>query len=281
MHLPIPLPPLSEQTAIAAFLDRETGKIDALVAEQRRLIELLREKRQATISHAVTRGLNPSAPLKPSGVDWLGDVPEGWEVLALKRCGTFHAGAGFPHEEQGRDDQELPFFKVNALGKATEDGQLLPETDTVSRETADRLRARVFPPRTLVFAKIGAALLLGRIRAVPCEACLDNNLMGFILDEGHDSDFFRYAMTLVRFDLISNPGTVPSLNENQIADVALPVPPLDEQAAIVAFLAEQTARLDSLITTAESAISLLLERRAALISAAVTGKIDVREPEAA
>ena len=79
-NLPIALPPLPEQTAIAAFLDRETAKIDALVAEQRRLIDLLREKRQAVISHAVTKGLNPNAPLKPSGIDWLGDVPEGWEV---------------------------------------------------------------------------------------------------------------------------------------------------------------------------------------------------------
>ncbi len=83
--VPTPIPPLPEQTAIAAFLDRETAKIDGLVAEQRRLIDLLREKRQAVISHAVTRGLNPAAPLKPSGIDWLGDVPEGWEVGPLKR----------------------------------------------------------------------------------------------------------------------------------------------------------------------------------------------------
>lgn len=83
--VPVPMPPLPEQIAVAAFLDRETAKIDALVAEQRRLIDLLREKRQAVISHAVTKGLNPNAPLKPSGIDWLGDVPEGWEVGPLKR----------------------------------------------------------------------------------------------------------------------------------------------------------------------------------------------------
>ena len=80
-----PFPPLAEQAGIAAFLDRETAKIDALVAEQRRLIELLKEKRQAVISHAVTKGLNPDAPMKPSGIEWLGDVPEHWEVTPLKR----------------------------------------------------------------------------------------------------------------------------------------------------------------------------------------------------
>ena len=84
MRFALPIPPLDEQTAIAAFLDRETAKIDALVAEQRRLIELLKEKRQAVISHAVTKGLNPHAPMKPSGIEWLGDVPEHWKVRQVK-----------------------------------------------------------------------------------------------------------------------------------------------------------------------------------------------------
>ena len=113
-NLPIPLPPLSEQTAIAAFLDREMGKIDALVAEQRRLIALLREKRQATISHAVTRGLNPAAPLKPSGVDWLGDVPEGWEVVRLKNDLLFLTSGSRGWAEHYSDDGAL-FLRIGNL----------------------------------------------------------------------------------------------------------------------------------------------------------------------
>lgn len=227
--VPVPFPPLPEQQAIAAFLDRKTAKIDGLIEEQRRLIALLAEKRQATISHAVTRGLNPSARLKPSGVDWLGDIPEGWEVVPLKRLGRFAAGTGFPHEEQGIEGEELPFFKVNALGKAGTDAVLLPaDVDTISRETACRLRATIFPKGAIVFAKIGAALLLGRIRTLPCEACIDNNMMGFYPLNSLHANYIKFAMSLLRFDLISNPGTVPSLNEGQIAEQRIPFPRLSE-----------------------------------------------------
>lgn len=271
-----PLPPLPEQQAIARFLDKEVAKIDALVAEQRRLIALLAEKRQVVISHAVTKGLNPATPLKPSGIDWLGDIPEGWEVVPLKYLGNFGAGAGFPHDQQGLEGEELPFFKVNALGKAGPDGVLIPDTDTISCETADRLRATIFPCGTIVFAKIGAALLLGRIRTLPCAACIDNNMMALTVSGDHCTAFVKLAMSTLHFDLISNPGTVPSLNEGQIADQRIALPPMTEQIAIVEYISQTTAQLDALTTAATSAISLLQERRAALISAAVTGKIDLR-----
>ena len=273
--LPMPLPPVTEQIAIAAFLDRETGKIDALVEEQKRLLQLLKEKRQAIISHAVTKGLDPNARMKPSGLEWLGDVPEHWEVLPLKRLGVFEAGAGFPDDEQGAEGEELPFFKVNALGKAKA-GILVPPQDTVSLETAARLRAFVFPKGTIVFAKIGAALLLGRLRTTPCEACLDNNMMGYMVSARHSSDFLLHAMSLVRFDLIANPGTVPSLNKSQIEGALVAVPPREEQVAISVELRQRLDTIDGLLEVSEEALELLAERRSALISAAVTGKIDLR-----
>lgn len=269
-------PPFPEQQAIARFLDKEVAKIDALVAEQRRLIALLAEKRQAVISHAVTKGLNPATHLKPSGIDWLGDIPEGWEVVPLKYLGNFGAGAGFPHDQQGLEGEELPFFKVNALGKAGPDGVLIPDTDTISRETANRLRATIFPSGTIVFAKIGAALLLGRIRTLPCASCIDNNMMALTVSGEHCTAFVKLAMSTLHFDLISNPGTVPSLNEGQIADQRIALPPMTEQIAIAEYISQTAAQLDALTSAAQSAISLLQERRAALISAAVTGKIDLR-----
>lgn len=269
-------PPFTEQVAIAAFLDRETAKIDALIEEQRRLIALLKEKRQAVISHAVTKGLDPHAPMKDSGIEWLGEVPAHWTVKPLKRIGVFNAGAGFPHDEQGIEGEELSFHKVNALGKAGPDGVLPISDDSVSRETANRLRAFIFPAGSIVFAKIGAALLLGRIRQLNAPACLDNNMMGLIVCDPNNADFIRYLMTLVRFDLIANPGTVPSLNEGQIANVVFAFPPPAEQGAIAGFLRSQLARFDALMAEAGKAIHLLNERRVALISAAVTGKIDVR-----
>lgn len=271
----LPAPPLSEQAAIAAFLDRETAKIDALVEVQKRLIELLKEKRQAVISHAVTKGLDPNAPMKDSGIEWLGKVPSHWNVKRLKHLGSFKAGSGFPHEEQGIEGEALDFHKVNALAQADDDGFLEPSDNTISFDTARRLGAFVFPEGAIVFAKIGAALLLGRVRRLQREACLDNNLMGFLVEDGNPN-FVRHMMTLIRFDYIANPGTVPSLNEPQIANVQIALPPEADQAEIAQYLDDTTARFDTLISEANAGISLLQERRSALISAAVTGKIDVR-----
>ena len=277
-RLPIPLPTAPEQTAIATFLDRETAKIDALVAEQERLIALLKEKRQAVISHAVTKGLDPSVPMMDSGVEWLGKVPAHWLIRPIKHVGRLKGGAGFPHSEQGVEGEELCFYKVGSLGQSSSTGYLNESENTISRETASALGAFIFPKETLVFAKVGAALFLARVRALPADACLDNNMMGLVVDETkHAPAFVRYAMTLVRFDLIANPGAVPSLNEGQIGNFALAFPPSKaEQEAIAAFLDRATGQLEDLFAQAETVISTLRERRTALISAAVTGQIDVR-----
>jgi type I restriction enzyme S subunit len=268
-------PPHAEQRAIATFLDRETAKIDALVEEQRRLIELLKEKRQAVISQAVTKGLNPNAQMKDSGVEWLGKVPAHWQVAPIKSFGWLKGGAGFPHDEQGIYGEELNFFKVAALGGGSS-GVIDQADHTISRHTAARLGAYVFPGGTVVFAKVGAALLLGRVRLLSADACIDNNMMGIVPYDRIDAEFLRLAMSLVRFDLIANPGAVPSLNEGQIGNFALAKPPAEEQRAIATFIKVETTRIDSLTLEAQRGVDLLQERRSALISAAVTGKIDVR-----
>lgn len=275
-NIPCPLPPLPEQRAIAAFLDRETAKIDGLVAEQQRLIELLKEKRQAVISHAVTKGLDPKAPMKPSGVEWLGDVPEHWEVHKLGRLGRFRAGAGFPDTHQGQLGLPIPFFKVGDLNRADSRGAMVEAQHTITADTAATLRAAIFPPSAIVFAKVGAALLLQRFRWLDRPACIDNNMMGFELSPAADLRFTLYRLPLIDLSRIANPGAVPSINEGQLSELRLALPPLPEQRAIAAFLDSETAKIDGLIAEAESAITLLQERRSALISAAVTGQIDVR-----
>lgn len=272
------LPPVDDQIKIVQVLARETAKIDALVAEQEQLITLLKEKRQAVISHAVTKGLDPSVPMKDSGVEWLGEVPAHWLIKPVKQIGRLKGGAGFPHSEQGFEGEELCFYKVGALGQSAQTGYLTESENTISRETARTLGAFIFPKETLVFAKVGAALFLARVRSLPAEACLDNNMMGLVVDEmKHAPAFVRYAMSLVRFDLIANPGAVPSLNEGQIGNFALVCPPSKaEQEEVAAFLDRATGQLEELFAQAESMISTLRERRAALIAAAVTGQIDVR-----
>ncbi|WP_373506234.1 restriction endonuclease subunit S [Aestuariivirga sp.] len=215
---------------------------------------------------------------KPSGLEWLGDVPEHWELKPLKAVGYFKAGAGFPDVDQGQDGEELTFHKVNALGKAGPDDFLLPSDNTVSVVTATRLRAYVFPPSSIVFAKIGAALLLGRIRRLREPACMDNNMMGFIPQRGCDEGFVRYVFNQVRFDFIANPGTVPSLNESQIASLRFAFPALSEQNSINRFLDRETAKIDALVDEQKRLIELLKEKRKAVITQAVTKGLNPNAP---
>ncbi len=285
--LPIPLPDDNEQRAIADFLGRETAKIDTLMVKNRTLIERLKEKRTALISRTVTRGLPPDAAhaagldphpkLKPSGIDWLGDVPEHWDVRRLKDAGQLCGGAGFPHEFQGVSGEELPFYKVGDLALAP-DGRTLSEgAHSISRETAAELRARVIPQGAVVYAKIGAALFLNRRRITPAPCCIDNNMTAFIPRASRlTSGWAFYWMSTLNFGEFANPGAVPSLSEGYQATLPLLLPELDEQSAIATFLDVATAKIDGMVAKVETAIERLQEYRTALITAAVTGKIDVR-----
>ena len=216
---------------------------------------------------------------KESGVEWLGEMPEHWNAAPIKHFGRLKGGAGFPHEKQGQEDAELSFHKVNALGKADQRGVLPTSENTITRETAKELGAFVFPPRAIVFAKVGAALLMGRIRVLERDACIDNNMMGLVTRrETHDFRFAMYAMQLVRFDLIANPGAVPSLNEGQIGDFQLASPPVEEQTRIATFLDHETAKIDALIAEQQHLIELLQEKRQAVISHAVTKGLNPDAP---
>ena len=214
---------------------------------------------------------------KDSGVEWLGEVPEHWTSARLKHLGTIKGGAGFPHDDQGAEGEELPFHKVNALAQAVE-GQIHLSENTISRGTAARLRAFVFPPDTIVFAKVGAALLLGRLCRLSTPACIDNNMMGLIVKSSLDVRFIHFAMSTVRFDWLANPGAVPSVNESQIGNFELVIPPSDEQRLLVTFLERETAKIDALITEQQRLIELLKEKRQAVISHAVTRGLNPDAP---
>ncbi|SDI06100.1 type I restriction enzyme, S subunit [Pseudomonas benzenivorans] len=216
---------------------------------------------------------------KDSGVEWLGAVPGHWAVTPIKQLGKLKGGAGFPHAEQGLEDEEITFHKVNALARAGSDDVLVPSENSISRSTATQLGAYIFPPGSIVFAKVGAALLLGRIRMLGVEACIDNNMMGLnVFSSEHHVGFVKYAMSLVRFDLISNPGAVPSLNESQIGNFPLAVPPYQEQRSISSFLDYETAKIDGLMAEQEKLIALLKEKRQAVIAHAVTKGLDPAVP---
>ncbi len=284
----VPLPSLTEQRAIADFLDERTGKLDALAEKKRGLIEKLNEKRSALIARTVTKGLPaeaaapagiPTHPkLKPSGIDWLGDIPEHWKVRRLKDHGTLSGGAGFPHEEQGQEGEDLFFYKVGDL-RASSDGRIMgPSPHSVSRSTAKKLGASIIPPKSVIYAKIGAALLLNRRRITAAPCCIDNNMTAYTSDERTVSSAWAYQwLSILDFGEFVNPGAVPSYSEGDQGILPMPIPPLPEQTAIADYVDRETAKIDRMIEKVEAAIEKLAEYRTALITAAVTGKIDVRK----
>lgn len=199
-------------------------------------------------------------------------LPPDWTRKRLKRLGTLCGGAGFPIDEQGLQDQALPFFKVKDLVAP----RVLVETDnSISRQTAGELRARIFPEGTFVFAKVGAALLLNRFRVLGHEGCIDNNMMGFeLMPKRHSQDFFFYALGQLDFSSIHNQGPIPSVSGRQIGDLFVAVPPLPEQQRIAAYLDASCAAIDAAVAAKRRQIETLDALRHSNIFRAVTRGID-------
>ena len=248
-----PLPSIPEQSAIAAFLDRETGKIDALVAEQEKLIALLKEKRQAVISHAVTKGLNPDVPMKDSGVEWLGEVPGHWDIMALKRIASLRSGETI-NSDSIEEVGEYPVYGGNGF-----------------RGYTDAYTHEGFYP---LIGRQGA--LCGNINYANGKFWASEHAVVVSLVQKVVQNWLGEILRIMNLNQYSVSAAQPGLSVEIISNLFLPVPPHAEQFAIVAYLDQQTAKLDTLTAEAKKAINLLKERRSALISAAVTGKINVR-----
>ncbi|MCD9477315.1 restriction endonuclease subunit S, partial [Photobacterium phosphoreum] len=220
----------------------------------------------------------PYPDYQPVDIDWIDEIPSHWKPTQIKHIGKLKGGAGFPHIEQGISNAELQFHKVNALGKADPSDNLIDGENTISVKTAERLGAFIFPPKSIVFAKVGAALLLSRIRTLKTKSCIDNNMMGLVVNNANYSIFIKYAMHMVNFDYIVNPGAIPSLNEFQMGNWILPMPSKKEQNQIATFLDHETAKIDTLIEKQQQLIELLKEKRQAVISHAVTKGLNPNAP---
>ncbi len=268
-------PPMREQTKIASFLDRETAKIDGLVGEQRRLIELLKEKRQAVISHAVTKGLNPHAPLQPSGIEWLGDVPEHWDCAALIRISSRVVVGIAEAATHAYADDGVPILRSTNIRAGKIIGEILFIDPTFA---GDRESKRI-AAGDLVTVRTGNA---GVTAVVPAEfdGCQCFTMLITSLNDNQSAEFFCYWMNSISaqcYFSLEGWGTAQvNISVPILKALPVPIPPHSEQLAIVAFLNYEIAKLDALTAEAERGITLLQERRTALISAAVTGKIDVR-----
>jgi type I restriction enzyme, S subunit len=280
----IPLLPHPEQTQIARFLDHETARIDALIEEQQRLIELLKEKRQAVISHAVTKGLDPTVPMKDSGVEWLGEVPAHWDVGALKHFispvpGAIKTGP-FGSHLKSEDMKEGPYKVFNQ--RSVIDADFSSGDNFISEEKFAELRGfTAFPGDVLVTTRgtIGRAAILPDNAEVgilhPCllrvqvdESKITSSYLCRLIQESH--------LLKTQLSLMSNSTTIEVIYSETMANLLIPVPPITEQAQIAAFLNDVISKFGALTSDANESVRLLQERRSALISAAVTGKIDVR-----
>lgn len=275
-----PLPPRDEQLAIAAFLESETTKIDALVAEQQRLIELLNEKRQAVISHVVTKGLKADAPMKGSGVAWLGHVPAHWRICRLKHVAVVNTGVAKGKDNTGRATIAVPYLRVANV----QDGYL--DLDDVldieiPAEDLDRYRLRagdVLMNEGGDFDKLGR----GHVWEGQIDPCITQNHV-FAVRPRAVSSYWLSTITssqYAQFYFMSRSKqstNLASISSTNLMELPILLPPRGEQDDALAYIRDQVSRYSGLIAEASRAVALLQERRAALISAAVTGQIDVRD----
>ncbi len=287
MELPVAMPPAAEIDLLLAHIDRETARIDALVAKKTRFTELLREKRQALITHAVTKGLDPNVKMKDTGVEWLGQVPEHWETMSLARVTVARCDGPFGSaiKSENYTDSGVRVIRLQNIGigefKDGDQAFLSPEYRTeVIGHSHD------VEPGDLLIAGLGDENNpLGRTCVAPSslgDAIVKADCYRFRTDRSRALPAFLAlqlsATARVECGFISTGSTRERLNLGLAASRVIALPPsTDEQSAIVERASMATARLDALLSKTERSIELLKERRAALITAAVTGQIDLRE----
>lgn len=256
------VPPVAVQNDIANYLDRETARVDALMNQKQRLVGLLEEK-WAAIRNKLTE---------------FDDLAERWPSVQLRRVAKVQAGAAFPHADQGDRSGTIPYVKVSDLGSVDREGRIQDVSNRVAPDVARKLRSPILSPGTIVLPKIGAALL-GNTRAFLSEpSCLDQNVMGVTVQSG-DPRFVYHSLGSIDLGEFSTPGPVPLLNEGAALSVCIPWPPIETQRKIAAALDEHDVATLAPRRVVLRQMILLQERRQALITAAVTGQLDI--PEAA
>jgi type I restriction enzyme S subunit len=275
-HL-VAFPEKNEQKSISSFLDKETARIESLIAKKTRFIELLKEKRQALITHAVTKGLNPDAPMKDSGIEWIDEVPEHW----LKRK-VFHAfgiiGSGTTppsKEPEWYEGGTIPWITTSEL----RENEIFETKKCVTLETLDKFSTlKIYPADSLAIAMYGATI--GRLGFLGLPAT--TNQACCVLSGERDLNLRFVYYWLIAFkdtviEYFSEGGGQPNINQDVVANLWIPSPSLKEQQSIVESISYESERIDLLISKTQNSIELLKERRSAFIAAAVTGQIDLRE----
>ena len=248
----LPKPSLKEQQAIANYLDEATSKIDAAIAQQQKMIDLLNERKQITINNAVTKGLDPNVKMKPSGIDWIGDIPEHWSLMKLKYLGMMKSGDGIKNE-QLKENGEYPVWGGNGL---------MGYTDIYN--TKDN---------AIVIGRVGA--LCGNVRLVYSPVFVTDNALIYSITGIIDHKFLLYAMRSANLNSLNSSNAQPLITGTKVKNVSIPYPSKDIQKKIVSYIDNRIYQIDKVIENYSSSISLLQERKQIIINDVVTGKVKV------
>jgi restriction endonuclease S subunit len=281
--LRVPLPSLAEQRSIAAFLDRETKRIDSLIAKKERQIELLQEKRAALISHVVTKGLNPNVKMKDSGIEWLGEIPEHWEAKALRHLIIGGTRNGLYKNREHYQDDGIPMiqmgeaFEFPVIEKCAYDRVRLMPSELILWQLVEG--DLLFARRSLVFEGSGKCSIVGKL---PEPHVFESSLIRVCPNKSLVIPFFLYWFLQSKFSrseilAMTKKVTISGIDSQQIKGMTVVVPPLHEQKEIVKLIGRKNSEIDSLMGKLLESIERIKEYRNTLISAAVTGKIDVRK----
>ena len=272
-NMSVPVPERRKQLAIADYLDRGTARQDALVAEKERVLGLLAEKRRALITHAVTRGLDPTVPLRDSGIPWLGKIPAHWEIKRLKHVGRAIIGLTFDPVDTVTDGSGILVLRASNV---QDQKIVLNDNLFVLKDIPDILRTR--EGDILICSRSGSRALIGKNALIDqASAGLTFGAFMTVFRSPHNEYIF-YIFNSQLFDYQAGAFSTSTINQLTIETLngmEVPLPPPSEQKTIVASLRESTSRLDRLLEATDQTITLLKERRAALIAAAVTGQINL------
>jgi len=267
-------PPFPEQQSIVSFLDRQTARIDALITKKTRFIELLKEKRQAFITHAVTKGLNPNVKMKDSGVEWIGEVPEHWSIVPLKIIAEIVNGATPDSKNTAYWDGDIAWYTPADIDNTVIKPLSIPQRQITEAGLAS-CSARLTPAGSIV---ISTRAPVGSIGVTTTISTTNQGCRSITPVPGMPSMLLASILAAARSELAqrSNGTTFQELSAESLRALRIPLPPIDERLSISSALDRQTARIDHIIEKTQRSIDLLRERRSALITAAVTGKIDLR-----
>lgn len=273
-HQPLPLPSIDTQRRITAFLDEKTAQIDALIGKKQALLERLAEKRQALITQAVTKGLNPDVPMKPSGIDWLGDIPAHWTVIPVKRIAKLESGHTPDRKVEAYwDDCDIPWVSLNDTDVLRSGDYIDDTTIKINNRGLQNSSARMLPARAVVFtrdATIGESAITTKPMAV------SQHIIAWLCDsDAVIPEFLLLTIYGMKGELLrlTNGSTIGTIGLSDVKGIRIALAPKDEQQKIIKNVFESKALVDKTLSLVQLSIEQLQEYRAALIASAVTGQI--------